>query len=171
LTRGTQSRRRRHPFQCAHNFFALLTSAWVLDLAIFFLTQTIACDMKKRLLLVPAIAAVLIWGAYIVLPSSREAVVLEQIQNELPKGSSKDQVYDFLEARAIRFTPYNAGPDPAAPLPTEEREWKRFVTASIRTRRWLPFSPSRTTYVYFFFDENQKLNDVQVEQERNFDVP
>jgi hypothetical protein len=86
------------------------------------------------------------------------ANVDELIRKELPRGASKQQVYDFLEARAIRSGAYNAGPDPLIGLPDKERQWRRYVEAWIYKKSYIPFSPSYTIHIYFYFDESQNLD-------------
>src|ERR1041384_6600857 len=53
------------------------------------------------------------------------------VRNGVPIGSTKQQVYDFLDAKAIRSKPYNAGPDPLKSLPDEIRGWRGYVEARI----------------------------------------
>jgi hypothetical protein len=91
-------------------------------------------------------------------PSPTLGDVDSLIKKELPIGCSKDQVYSFLEARAIASGAYNVGPDPFLGLPMQERERKRYVTGWIPVSSSLPFVPSYHISIVFYFDEEQNLS-------------
>ena len=67
--------------------------------------------------------------------SRRSSVTLEDIdeliRSEIPIGSSKEQVYDFLDSRQTNSSGYDVGPDPQYGLPDNLRERKRYVKARI----------------------------------------
>jgi hypothetical protein len=86
------------------------------------------------------------------------------IRKELPPGSTKQQVYDFLEARDIQSGAYEAGPDPYAGLPDKDRQWKRYVVAWISKKSYVPFLPDYTIKIYFYFDENQNLEEFKLQK-------
>jgi hypothetical protein len=121
--------------------------------------------MIKRAFFLTGMA--LISGAFVYLAFfSRSALseVDELIRNELPQGSSKQQVYDFLESGAIRSGAYNAGLDPFDGLAADNRQWRRYVVARINKKSYLPFKPNYTIYVYFYFDLNQNLDDFKLQK-------
>ena len=86
------------------------------------------------------------------------------IQKELPRGASKQQVYDFLESRGISSRAYNAGPDPYIGLAEKERQWRRYVRAWMPKRSHLIFSPSYTIHIYFYFDEDLTLDSYKLQK-------
>ena len=90
--------------------------------------------------------------------------VHDLIIKELPPGSTKQQVYDFLEARAIQSGGYNAGPDPYVGLPDKDRQWKRYLVAWISKGSYVPFLPDYTLKIYFYFDENQTLDEFKLQK-------
>lgn len=92
------------------------------------------------------------------------ADVHELISKELPTGSTKQQVYDFLESRAIQSGAYNAGPDPYVGLPEKDRQWKKFVVAWISKTSHVFFLPDYTIKIYFYFDENQNLDEFKLQK-------
>ena len=85
------------------------------------------------------------------------------IRRRLPLGSTKQQVYDFLDANRIRFSAYNAGPDPLVNLPDGQREWSRFVEARIPKRSLGRLSPDYTIHIVFYFDESYKVMNYRLE--------
>ena len=88
-----------------------------------------------------------------------------QISKELPRGSTKQQVFDFLEARRIRPGDYHAGPDPYVGLPDEDRQFKRCVRAIIvKNHKYVPFMTDYTIRIYFYFDENQNLEEFKLQR-------
>src|SRR5262245_59941804 len=100
-----------------------------------------------------AAAATLAWTQ---LRGTTKETVHQLVKKQCPIGSSKEQVYEFLRKNGIRAGGYNAGPDPYAGLPDEERQWKRYLVA------WIPenSNPSVSKYtisIYFYFDENYTL--------------
>ena len=85
------------------------------------------------------------------------------IRKEIPIGSSKEQVYEFLDRHQLSSTAYDVGPDPLFGLRRDEREMKRYVTATIFENP----DPARSKYhihVVFYFDEELKLIDYKMEQ-------
>jgi hypothetical protein len=108
--------------------------------------------MTKRAILITLMTAALVSLIYILFFSkSAVAEVNEEIRMELPQGSTKQQIYDFLNSRKIPSAGYDAGPDPLAGLPDEDRQWRRYVIA------WIPKRDYRIM-IYFYFDENQNLD-------------
>ena len=90
------------------------------------------------------------------------------VKRSVPLGSPKQLVYDFLDANAIRSSPYNAGPDPLVKLPDALREWRRYVDARLLKHRMAPWSPDYTIHLVFYFDESYRVTDYKVEK---FDRP
>ncbi len=70
------------------------------------------------------------------MPGVTKEGVDEAIRGGVPSGSTKDQVYEFLEANNFEFSGYDAGPDPFVGLPESERQWKRYIIA------WVPEDPN-----------------------------
>ena len=119
--------------------------------------------MSKRTVVSTLTTVILGYFAYsFFFSESVLANVEELIRNDLPQGASKQQVYEFLEARDIRFRAYNAGLDPLMGLPERERQWRRYVKAWIFKKSYIPFSPGYTIHIYFYFDEDQELDNFKL---------
>ena len=84
------------------------------------------------------------------------------IQKELPIGSSKAQVYEFLNSHKIRGAAYDVGPDPYIGVSTAER--KRYVWARIPVPGTSLFNPDSYIHIYLYFDEQQNLSDYKLKQ-------
>lgn len=121
--------------------------------------------MTKRVISLTLTTAISLAAlSYILFGMSEMEKVNELIRMGLPAGSTKQQVYDFLDSRSIRSCPYNAGPDPLVGLPSEDRQWSRFVTARIFKRSLAPWSPDYTIHIVFYFDENEGLIDYKLQK-------
>jgi hypothetical protein len=108
--------------------------------------------MTKRAILFTLITASLVSFTDILF-FSKSAIekVEDQIKKGLPPGSSKQQVYDFLNSRKIPSAGYDAGPDPLVGRADQERQWRRYVVA------WIP-KGSYPIKIIFYFDESQNLD-------------
>jgi hypothetical protein len=91
----------------------------------------------------------------------------ELIKRELPIGSSKVEVYNFMESRAIISSGYNVGPDPLDE--SEDDEKVRYVIASIPMRSSLPFQGDSHIKIVFYFDEES--NYIEHKVRRYYEVP
>lgn len=121
--------------------------------------------MTKRAILFTVATAIAISVVYLLFFSqSAMEDVHDQISKRLPRGSTKQQVYEFLETRGIRSGDYHAGPDPYAGLPDEDRHWKRCVVAWIPKNTNVPFLTDYTIKIYFYFDENQILDEFKLQK-------
>jgi len=121
--------------------------------------------MTKRAIIftvTTAIAGSLVY--YFFFAQSAIDAVHDLITRELPRGSTQQQVYDFLEARRIRSGDYHVGPDPYAGLPDEDRQLKRCVVAWIHKSSNVPFLTDYTIKIYFYFDENQNLDEFKLQK-------
>ena len=108
--------------------------------------------MTRRAILFTIMPVLLVSFVYILFFSKSDVQkIANQIRKELPQGSSKQQVYDFLNSRKIPSSGYDAGPDPLAGLPDKDRQWRRYVVA------WIPKGDYRIM-IYFYFDEDQNLD-------------
>ena len=105
-----------------------------------------------------AFFAALVWTQK---PSLTKENVDRLIRKECPLGSTKDQVYEFLETRKIESGAYNAGPDPYPGLPDKEREWKRYVVAWFREDPD-PSLSEFTIQIYFYFDLNYTMTEYKI---------
>jgi hypothetical protein len=121
--------------------------------------------MAKRVISYALTMAIVSWCVYFLFFTPSAMTEVESlIRKELPQGAGKQQVYDFLETRAIRSGAYNAGPDPFQGLPDKDRQWKRFVVAWVHRKSYVPLVPNHTIYIYFYFDLNQNLDEVKLQK-------
>jgi len=121
--------------------------------------------MTKRAILFILATAIALSVVYVLFFSqSAMEDVHDQINEKLPRGSTKQQVYDFLEARRIRSGDYHVGPDPYAGLPDEDRQLKRCVVAWIPKNSNVPFLTDYTIKIYFYFDENHNLDEFKLQK-------
>ena len=121
--------------------------------------------MAKRSFLFILLAGILASIVYFLF-FSQSAIeeVHDLICKELPLGSTKQQVYDFLESRAIHSSQYQTGPDPLAGLPDKDRQWKRYMHAGISKQSYIPFVSNYTINIVFYFDENLKLEEFKLQK-------
>ena len=122
---------------------------------------------KARMLMLTALLGIGLIVTLVITASRRSSVTLEGIdeliRSEIPIGSSKEQVYDFLDSRQIPSKGYDVGPDPLYGLPERLRERKRYVTARIPQRP----DPAVSEYdirIVFYFDETLRLIDYKPQQ-------
>ena len=126
-------------------------------------------EILKRATIILVIAGlVLIMGPLFVIWLSATDEIDELIRRELPTGSSKLKVYDFLDSRVISSSGYQVEPDPLDSCPSEDEQKKRYVTASIPVRSGLPFRPDSVKIV-FYFDEEGRL--IEYKLREHYDVP
>jgi hypothetical protein len=120
--------------------------------------------LKIIVLVIAVVAAsILAWRRFLDPNLPVEKITL-LIQQEIPKGSTKARVYDFLDARSIPSSGYDVGPDPFYGLPSASRERKRYVTARIPVRGALPIFGDYDIQIVFYFDEDQRLSDYKLQQ-------
>lgn len=125
-------------------------------------------DGVEYILLITALIACggAIWWVYT--PRVTVKDIDKLIQKELPTGSSKTQVYKFLDAHHITSGAYQVGPDPNADQATAER--KRFIRGWIQANRTRFFNPSYIS-VYLYFDEQQNLSEYRLSQSSSLPKP
>ena len=120
--------------------------------------------MTKRVLLLTLMTAIPLAAlSYLCFGRSDVEKLDELIRRNLPLASTKQQVYDFLDANRIRSSAYNAGPDPLVNLPEGQREWSRFVEARIPKRSLGRLLPDYTIHIVFYFDESYKVINYRLE--------
>jgi hypothetical protein len=120
---------------------------------------------NKRVIVSLVITAILLVAlAYRLSAKSELEKIDDLVRSGLSKGATKQQVYDFLDSRSIRSSPYNAGPDPLVGLPSEDRQWSRYVTARVLKRSLAPWSPDYSIHIVFYFDENEGLTDYKLQK-------
>ncbi len=86
------------------------------------------------------------------------------MEREIPAGSTKARIYEFLEAEHFAFSGYNVGPDPLYGLPEARRERKRYVTARIPVRGVIPYFGDYDIRLVFYFDEEELLSAYELQQ-------
>jgi len=86
------------------------------------------------------------------------------IEREIPAGSTRERVSEFLEARHFAFSGYNVEPDPLYGLPTESRERKRYITARLPVRNAVPFFADYDIRIVFYFDKEELLSEYKLQQ-------
>ena len=111
-----------------------------------------------------ATAIVLAALSYFIFGKSDVERLDDLVRSGVPIGSTKQQVYDFLNANAIRSSPYNAGPDPLKSLPDELRGWRSYVEARVPKYGLTLWSPDYTIHVVFYFDMNYRVTEYKVEK-------
>src|ERR1700730_16946799 len=98
----------------------------------------LSAPRKARMLMLTAVLGTGLIVTLVITASHRFSVTLqgieEMIRKEIPLGSSKEQVYEFLDSRQIPSKGYDVGPDPLIGLSERLRERKRYVTARIPQR-------------------------------------
>ena len=126
--------------------------------------------MIKRVTIILVLGFLVAITAFIVMnwPTVMDEID-ELIRRELPKGSSKAEVYDFLDSRAIISSGYQVGPDPIDAVRANNEEKKRYVTASIPIRSWMPFQGDSHIRIVFYFDEEGSF--IEHKLRRYYDVP
>ena len=125
--------------------------------------REVSKSMKYFLAVAAAGVALFVTLRWTQLASVTKESVDQLIRKECPIGSTKDQVYEFLEKRKIPSGGYNAGPDPYIGLPDENRQWKRYVVARIPENPDPPFS-KYDIVIYFYFDESYTLTEYKLQQ-------
>jgi hypothetical protein len=96
-------------------------------------------------------------------------MLAKRIERQIPVGSTKSGVYDFLETGHFAFSGYNVGPDPFK-LPSENPERKRYITATVPVNGIiLAYFGYDQIQMVFYFDEEELLSDYKLRP--IYDVP
>ena len=108
------------------------------------------------------ILSIVIWRLFLdpELPVTRLA---KRIDRQIPAGSTKGRVYEFLESEHLGFSGYNVGPDPLDDPMSQSRERKRYVLAWTLVRNELTFS-DYTLRIAFYFDDEELLSEYKTQQ-------
>lgn len=108
------------------------------------------------------IASVVIWQQLLD-PDLPMKKLTKRIERQIPVGSTKGRVYEFLESEHFGFSGYNVGPDPLVGLPSESIERKRNVVAWTPVRK-MPYFGDYDIRIVFYFDEEELLSDYKLQQ-------
>jgi hypothetical protein len=109
------------------------------------------------------IVSVVIWQRLLD-PDAPVKKLTKRIGREVPAGSTKSRVYEFLESERFGFSGYDVGPDPLVGLPEARRERKRYIIAWKPVSGVMPYFGDYDMRIVFYFNEEELVSAYKLQQ-------